>query len=237
MLFISLAIILISFIATCLPYFSKFPVLADETKDFANFGSYVGGVLSPIFTSLTLIVLIGSLMYQHMGISQVSKDNRNNLLLPKTFEALDFSCKELFKFLDDDISGHQTCLSTGVVDLTPQVSIYILFYDPEKIPEYLKLAPKLGKGTISRNLSQCINHFERIAQIESSIVDMEIPYFCVERKVREVYGRFMSMSKLLRKYANDEQSKLLLELSHKYNDIGSRLDALEPAKIGRSFDY
>jgi uncharacterized membrane protein len=173
--------LLVLVFAVAYPYVSKFPVLANETKDFANFGSYFGGVLSPIFTFFTFIILILSLLYQQKGIAQASIDNKNNLLLPKTFEALEFNHKGLFEFLDNNSNGVQVCLTSGQSETPPIVSIYRLFYEPDQIPDYLKSAPEFGEGTISRYIDLCINQFERIAKIEDSIVTMQVPYFCIER--------------------------------------------------------
>jgi uncharacterized membrane protein len=235
---ISVILILLIVLVPIGLYFYTFTAPAAKTQDFANFGSYFGGVVSPVLTFFTLIVLIISLTDQQRGITQASIDNRNNLLLPKSFEAFEFSYKEIFEYLDNHTSGGiQIAVNSGKSEEAPQVSIYRLFYDPEQIPRYLESAPAFGNGTINRNINFCINEFSRFATIEESIVDMGVPYYCIERKVRDVYSRYKCMYKLLVKYADEKQSDLIQELNSQYQRIENRLKVLEPAEIKRSFDF
>ncbi|WP_438499114.1 hypothetical protein, partial [Alteromonas australica] len=62
---------LIAFILVIAPYGCVFTNLSDNNQDWANFGSYVGGTLSPVIATLALFGL-GLTIYQQQQQQRIN---------------------------------------------------------------------------------------------------------------------------------------------------------------------
>ncbi|WP_394222662.1 hypothetical protein [Alteromonas gracilis] len=64
----------ISVIAVMLVYGLTFPDFINDQEKFAQFGDFFGGVLNPILSFLTIVLLVGSLALQRVELSKVVEE-------------------------------------------------------------------------------------------------------------------------------------------------------------------
>jgi hypothetical protein len=79
-LYVFIILTLIAFLVVLTPYLLKFNLqFSENSQDWANFGSYVGGALSPIIATLALFGLGLSIYHQQkqMNINQIESSIRN----------------------------------------------------------------------------------------------------------------------------------------------------------------
>jgi uncharacterized membrane protein len=62
---------LLCLLVTAFTYFYFFSGPIGNQENFAQFGDFMGGVLNPIFSFLTIFLLVGSLALQRQELSKV----------------------------------------------------------------------------------------------------------------------------------------------------------------------
>ena len=82
---VSVALI-ISFVL--LPYAMTFKAISGHTQDWANFGAYVGGILTPIIAGLSFAGLLYTISIQRRQITLLQTDSSSNQIL-KTIDKID----------------------------------------------------------------------------------------------------------------------------------------------------
>tara|TARA_R110001583_G_C5650315_1_gene408693 strand:+ start:390 stop:1196 length:807 start_codon:yes stop_codon:yes gene_type:complete len=73
-LFLLGALAFISLIVVISIYFYYFEILVADQALFAQFGDFIGGVLNPIFSFLTVLLLVGSLILQRRELNSVVEE-------------------------------------------------------------------------------------------------------------------------------------------------------------------
>lgn len=87
--FFSSASILVSFAIAICAYRSKFGgALSDSSSDWSNFGSYIGGILGPLVSFVTLLAVLKTVYLQRELIdAQREEFDRMNVVQRQTFDA------------------------------------------------------------------------------------------------------------------------------------------------------
>lgn len=87
--FFSCAIILFSLVAAIWIYRSKFGgALSQNSSDWSNFGSYMGGIFGPLVSFITLLAVLKTVYLQRELLDAQQKEfDRMNELQTKTFES------------------------------------------------------------------------------------------------------------------------------------------------------
>lgn len=122
--YVSLA--LLSIIAVVCTYIVQFYfrlnfVLSDSVSDWVNFSNFVGGLLAPIFSFLSFILLLKSVNLQSQANAQLLKDARTNAKKDsfQTFETHFFSMLEAQRITFDNFKleiplNNQSTVFVGV---------------------------------------------------------------------------------------------------------------------------
>lgn len=106
---IAILLVTLSYVAKF--YFSLGYGISDDSAVWASLGEYLGGVLSPVLSFISIVLLIKSLTLQNEANASLRENLRNSEKTEKirSFEALFFnmieSQKELFKHLSIDAGG------------------------------------------------------------------------------------------------------------------------------------
>lgn len=201
--FFSSASIVVSFVIAICAYRLKFGgALSENSSDWSNFGSYMGGIFGPLVSFVTLLAVLKTVYLQRELLdAQREEFDRMNTVQQQTFEAQlnqnssiaeDAKRKRVSEFQDTvlQLLNQQISLQEGIIEsiekYEKQIHSNSSLNDHEKINATLRTANEKAKvlnvvKELSR-LSVAVAMFEynSVAQIRKIVVeklDGVLPWF------------------------------------------------------------
>ena len=201
--FFSSASIVVSFVIAICAYRLKFGgALSDNSSDWSNFGSYMGGIFGPLVSFVTLLAVLKTVYLQRELLdAQREEFDRMNTVQQQTFEAQlnqnssiaeDAKRKRVSEFQDTvlQLLNQQISLQEGIIEsiekYEKQIQSNSSLHDHEKINATLRTAREKTKVlNVVKELSQlsvavAMFEYNSVAQIRKIVVeklDGVLPWF------------------------------------------------------------
>jgi hypothetical protein len=189
--FFSSSTILISLVVAIWVYRLKFGgVLSDNSSDWSNFGSYMGGIFGPLVSFVTLLAVLKTVYLQRELLdAQSSEFDRMNVVQQKTFDAQiiqnssiaeDANRKRVADFQNTvlQLLNQQISLQEGVVESIAKYEKEILLK-----PDLRNDARVMASMHAAEDRSKAVHIVKELSQLSVSVAMFEYNSVAQIRKI------------------------------------------------------
>lgn len=160
-IYVSVTLAVVAMISVLAMYFYIFNGgLSSNSTDWANFGSYVGGLTTPVLSFCALVALLASLRIQQIEFNSLSESQATQLeVATHAHEStlINNHKQTLLRFLEQFITSHQIIIQQHQLVIQEERQKKLqnsLFYSPSQGQEaYSKIDESMGYIHLATTLS------------------------------------------------------------------------------------